>query len=238
MTASVTAVFVAVLMLSSVVGASVGNNTTLETVKCGIHTSFDQTYKSPTKAENAKLVVDIKWAVTHDEDSGDTAFWALDQYSTTLYVWNMSVGSSYSYFFVQTFSGTFHSPAGAISPGNNADPEANGISGKLSGALNGTITGYALNPAAGKVSGYLGTINYGGTTADVLSHTQTGNSNKVPSWWVTTYFGEPYPGVVGYGLPATAFGFVYHANNPNVNIESNWCDSSIAPGTAGDILAS
>jgi hypothetical protein len=229
------AVFVALLTLSSVAAATgVHPGQTIETAKCTVnHGAETLVFRAPPSSAKATLVVDLKWTVHNDEDSGYVGYWALDDYSNTLYVWNVSG----TYYFIQSFQGTFHSPKGALSPGNGVEELAN-VQGSFNGAVYGALSGAVLSMSVER-SGYLGTDNYGGSNADILKGTYgAGQTGPAISgyWWVTELFGSG----ASVSSSPSAWGFVYHTNNPD-NTATQWCNmyNEGAPGASiGDVIAS
>jgi hypothetical protein len=178
-------------------------------------------------------ILRIHWTVKNDEDSGFDGYWALDHYSSTLTVWY--VRSTNSYYGIQTFSGVFVSPEGAVSPGSTTNPgniESESIFGTLTGGIVFTFTGAFL----GGPQGNLGTMNYGGTVSDVLlgyySNGQKGDSsayNPILAYFsggTTTNPAEPH------------WGFAYELNPifHESNSLNQWCNYNTADGgSSGDI---
>jgi len=188
------------------------------------------------------LVLSLTWKVVNDEDSGWAGYWAMDSYVTVLKVWQLTAGSLAGLYVVEkTYKGYFQVPQGARSPGvtgttPNAVPEPAPGYGTMVGEYGAliNINGGTFNAGGLPTSGNLGTMNYGGTTSDILLATgQTGS--PTPYDWVTAYFGASalftYAGTGG-----TAWGWVYTLNSffqspTSVNV---WCN--FGTGNYGDIV--
>ena len=147
------------------------------------------------------LVMNVSYKVVNDEASGSLGFWALQNFTRYVQVWRMPDSS---FYWASQMVGRWTTFAGALSPGAGV-AEATGGSGLFLGVLNGTFTSSNYIP----VCGYLGTHNYGGTEADVLS--TSGQTGPPYSWSPgDTYF----PGV-GAGADnwsswvTTAFSYTY-----------------------------
>lgn len=158
-----------------------------------------------------------------DEDTGLSGYWAMDTYNTAVSAWEYSNGS---YFVIQTFSGSFEVPQGALSPQNGVLEPASGY-GSLVGVIFGWITSAEVfHKGTNVAKGNLGDLNYGGTTQDLLNQTygnQVGDSSAYN--WYTTYFApaDPYDSYFSY-----AWGFTYTLNSL---FTTNTHGSSTSTGT-------
>ncbi|MGC2288519.1 MAG: hypothetical protein WA688_01500 [Thermoplasmata archaeon] len=230
----------AVVALIAIVGFAAGALTASPTpgkqlgvAKCTVTGNVvTDKFTAPEKAAKANLVLDISWVATNDEDSGIFGYWALDYYTTDVYVWYATAGVyAGDYYWVQTFSGMFESPQGALSPAHGYLENETQV-GTLTGGLEGLISGGTFSPGANPVSGSLGELNYSGTTADLLLGTygsgQVGDANEYN--WYAAYFGSSGT------LTEPEWGFVYNANLAFSygNTAPEWCN--FASGNAGDIL--
>jgi hypothetical protein len=218
-------------MLPSVAGFSsnaasrnVGPNTAVGT--CPSQTFLS---KSNVPPHSVKLLT-ISWVAKNDEDSGLDGYWALDHYTSTLNVWYTA--STNTYYGIQTFSGVFEAPQGAVSPGSSTNP-GNLQSESVFGTLTGGIVLVFNGSFNGGPQGNLGTKNYGGTISDILlgyyGNGQTGPTNSFNP--ISAYFsggntsnpGEPFWGFAYQLNP------IFHESN-SVN---QWCN--YYSGTTGDI---
>lgn len=156
-----------------------------------------------------KLVIDVTLRVLNDSDVGVASYWAYDNYTRHVRVWQTEPTT---FCAVYEGEGTFKSIAG-VSPAGTGNIAA-GVTGSMSGGYRLTITG-TLNPnPAYKRKGFLGTFDFGwtGNPAAPAPH---------PFSFFGTYF-EPGPTVNAFW-----YGFVYADHDGNM-----WINS---PGNAGDI---
>ena len=122
----------------------------------------------------AVAVEDITYTMLNSNDGGNVGIWALDDGFCHVQVWRLSRGDFYA---AVTESGTWTTFAGALSPGNGV-PEPAGGSGPFFAHFTETFSG-AITPGVQRF-GYLGTIDFGETEADILLGTydkQSGNAN-------------------------------------------------------------
>jgi hypothetical protein len=188
----------------------------------------------------------LTWYTVDDEDSGFAGYWAMDTYSNTLDVWELSNGS---FYWEHTYKGVFEVPQGAVSPGEtgttpNAVPEPAPGYGTFEGGDYGYIASTErFTPGSSATTGNLGTLNYGGTTSDILLGTygagQVGDA--APFNWYTAYFTPGSGADFYYGDSGNAWGFVYALNNafatnPAGSSDSSnlWCN--FGAGDFGDIV--
>ncbi len=123
---------------------------------------------------HSKLVVDVHYKVTNDEDSGLVGFWALDNYEKHIRIW--SDPRDGTYWAIATYDGTFTTFAGATSP-QYGNQEPSDVTGRLVGGYILHFSG-TINPKV-VTGGDLGSFDFGGTKADILLGSyakQTGNS--------------------------------------------------------------
>jgi len=202
------------------------------------------------------LVLHVTWKAVNDEDSGFAGYWAMDTYTSTVWVWQLrhplTVGAvTYDYYWAHTYTGLFQVPQGALSPGEtgttpNAVTEPAPGYGTMVGGDWGYITSAeTFTPGTHPITGSLGMMNYGGTTADLLlgtyGHGQVGATT--PYSWYATYFAPADPSALNliYGEGGNAWGFVYTLNNaffatphgPATSTEQ-WCN--FGAGNHGDIV--
>ncbi len=173
---------------------------------------------APSPPAGSTLVLNLKYHVINDEDSGLVGYWALDQYDKQVQVWSTSARGSY-YAFI-TYDGSYHTFAGAQSPQNGVT-EKRDVAGSFNGFLEFTFTATSSTPFSGSIS----TKNYGGTVADILlgsyGNGQTGPTSVFS--WSGAYFG-------GFSNEAaTNWAFYYYMGNT-----LGWTNA--AAGNSGDIV--
>src|SRR5579885_1011767 len=178
-------------------------------------------------APNGTLILNVHWTVKNDEDSGLSGYWALDYYTTTLKVWQLSNGNFYA---EKIYSGFFESPQGAVSPGSLAIVQNTSVFGTMYGGYNETFTG-TFNPGTNPTKGSLGIKDYGGTLGDVLKGTygngQIGDAHVFD--WTSTYF-------TGFSAINQVWGWAYLLNaklRVAGETTNQWCNYFSA--TTGDI---
>jgi|HubBroStandDraft_1064217.scaffolds.fasta_scaffold51853_1 hypothetical protein len=228
-------VVVTVLLLSvflpTVAATTPAPGSNLLTVTCTVGTTVTQTYPAPPASDNAKLVLHIRWTAINDEDSGLSGYWALDSYSVNLYVWHIQSGPLTGAFeYIQLFSGIWSTPQGAGSPQHNYTENAT-QTGALSGALLGWFNGTTTFGSGSLTGVSLGTINYTGTTQDLLNRTYTGTGDKSSFSWTTdvapgasaTYFNINGG---GSGVSTSEWGFTYNTKTSySYDYDSTqWCN--------------
>jgi hypothetical protein len=184
------------------------------------------TQQSQTQTYSAVLVLgtkklDIAYLVTNDEDSGIPGYWALDNYTKTLQVWQLADGS---YYGIGGYSGTWQTFAGALSPMAGVVQPRDG-SGPYNGTWTGTFTfSGAFNPSAKPVSGNIGSYDFGGTKVDVLKGTdgsgQTGDTSAV------SVLGLYFPAYANFNYDNWSWTYTYGSQA--------WINSST--GNSGDIV--
>jgi hypothetical protein len=177
--------------------------------------------------DHARMVMSISYNVVNDEDSGFVGYWALDNYSKTVTVWQESNGI---YYAVAYYTGTWTTFAGALSPESGA-LEASGGTGSFSGGYVMTITG-KLNSNL-RLHGFIGTFNFGGTQKDILLGSygkgQTGSTTAYD--WVSAYFGS---GAITT-MPYWGWTYTYPGNSgPHSSNTQTWINSYY--GSSGDIV--
>jgi hypothetical protein len=238
--AALVAVVTAILVLSVYVMAAPAPNSTLLTVKCTVGPTMSDVFLAPPSSDNAKLVLHVSWTALNDEDSGIFGYWALDSYKVNLYVWDLRAGPlAGSYEYIQLFSGTFESPLGAGSPQLNSTQNATQV-GSMSGALEGYFNG-TTSFGSGELISDIGTINYNGTTQDLLNRSY---SSQVGDLSAFTWTSDVAPGasalyfnIIGGngGVSTTEWGFVYNSKSTYSydSASTQWCNMDIED--VGDI---
>jgi hypothetical protein len=168
-------------------------------------------------------VVNVTMNVKNDEDTGLFGYWALDNYTKHVTVWQTDANT---YTANVTYLGTWHTFKGALSPANGLVEPDNGV-GTIQGSYNAIITASSFNTMANAI-GNLGTFDFGGTTSDIPLGTysnQAGNTN--PFDWVPYYFPE-YTNFVQPAWSWTYTNSTYHSGG------NQWINSNA--GNSGDII--
>jgi len=170
------------------------------------------------------LVLNIKHHVTNDEDSGNVGYWALDNYEKQIKIWQTSPGN---FLVVTKYEGTWHTFAGALSPGLGT-LQSKDASGCFEGGYVATFSG-TFAPGTHKTHGNIGTFDYGGTKADILKGTYGNGQTGDPAHfnYLSTYFtGVPVSGPGSFN--EDPWGWDYHFGS------QLW--HNFSTGTTGDIL--
>lgn len=183
------------------------------------HPTFGTFVNAGGVPSGSKLILDITYKVTNDEDSGFVGYWALDDYNKHVQVWQVPDGSFYE---VARYEGTWHTFAGALSP-QAGTAESADASGTFEGGYVATFTG-TFTPGTLKTHGNVGTFDFGGSRADILLGTygagQTGPTT--PFSFLSTYF----PSSAGFSQPS--WGWTYHYKSQTWN--------NFSYGSTGDIV--
>jgi hypothetical protein len=238
------AVVTAILVLSVYVMAAPAPSSTLLTAKCTVGPTMSDVFTAPAASENPRLVLHVSWTAINDEDSGIFGYWALDSYKVNLYVWDLRAGGGPdnvapgTFEYIQLFSGVFESPQGAGSPQLNTTQNATQV-GSMSGALEGYFNG-TTSYGNGELISNIGTINYNGTTQDLLNRTYVGTGDKTAFDWnsdtapgaSTVYFNIKGGST---NVSTTEWGFIYDSKS-TYSYDANatqWCNMDIED--VGDI---
>jgi hypothetical protein len=188
-------------------------------------------------------VLNIKYNVSNDQDSGLVGYWALDYYTVSVRGYLITHGPlAGDYNVTQSFSGDFVSVQGALSPQNGV-VEDDSVFGTWVGVIPATLSGVSFpNGSAYPISGWITAMgqsfHYGGTVSNLSLDTYGAQGQFVsPTIFdpFTTYF-------VGANLGngqqfQTNYGFNYELNSEfkNATSSNTWCDYQA--GDAGDIVA-
>ena len=170
----------------------------------------------------SKLILNVTYKVTNDEDSAEWGgYWALDDFNKGLQVWAVPDGS---YWVVAKYDGKWQTFAGVETPGSGsrtgyAKYQGDDGQGTLQG---GYVSPFnfvgAFNPDSLKTNGYIGSFDFGGTKADIL----TGGTGGTPVDVLAKYF----PGYTDLTQPQ--WGWTYHYRGQTWNNFYN--------GNTGDIV--
>ena len=172
------------------------------------------------------LVVSATYKVVGDEDTGLAGYWAIDNYTKTIQVWQTAPNT---YEIVATYNGTWTTFSGTTSPENSTMEPAT-ATGTLTGAYIGTFTATNFNASA---TNTIGTQNFGGTQSDIVKgtySTQLGNTN---SFDVINYY---FPGYSNFNYLQWGWTYTY-TNGLTIPSTSNggiW--NNFATGNTGNIV--
>jgi hypothetical protein len=175
--------------------------------------------------DGSRLVVNVNYKVTNDEDSGNVGYWALDNYNRHLQVWQDPNDSRY-FYSIARYDGKWNTFAGALSPGAGKT-ESKDAAGTMHGGYIGQFHGDINPEPAYKVSGNLGAFDFNGTKSDILLGTYgAGQTGAIPTFdWLGTYFEN----VTGFDQPF--WGWTYQYKN------QRWKNFDLLHGgTTGDII--
>jgi len=130
-------------------------------------------------------IINSKMTVQNDEDAGNVGYWALDNYPKSIVIWEDSTNTNFCALI--QYSGTWQTFAGALSPQNGV-AEVNTRSGHFTAAYVAMFTGTFFPTVP--VHGSIGTYNFGGTMADILlgsyGNGQTGDTTYTS--YLSLYF--------------------------------------------------
>lgn len=159
--------------------------------------------------KGSKQIINVKWTVTNDEDSGLAGYWALDHYTRSLTIYVMPNGT---YAAFSNYDGAFVTPQGAVSPGSPSGgpytTETESGFGRMAGCKFATFSASSMNSGT-QLQGNLGVKNYGGTTADVLlGRYGNGQTGGTTTFDYTAYY---FTGLSNYAEPI--WGFTYKLSN-------------------------
>ncbi|MDA8039346.1 MAG: hypothetical protein M0Z69_09335 [Actinomycetota bacterium] len=172
-------------------------------------------------------VIDVVMGVTNDEDSGMWGYWALDNYRKHIQVWQ----DGSSFYVAVIYDGTWHTFAGALSPGYKVGEPSDGT-GSMQGGYIATMTGSMLSSPTETTHGSIGTYDFGGTKSDIMLGTygngQTGD--PAPTSWLGFYFDSTTSSTFAFADGGNAWGWVYTGNSTT----GEWCNTGT--GSSGDIV--
>lgn len=175
-----------------------------------------------------------KMTVKNDEDAAPAWYWALDTYQKSITMWV----SGTTYCLLEQYSGTWKTFAGALSPGTEV-PEPRAGSGTFSAASVITFTDtYPFNPNHIPTTGSIGTFNFGGTKADILTPPASQTGDPTFTFGAGLYFGA----VNSAGYEQTLSTFSYLASTfifvqgTGVGYGKLWVSSPIGNNNFGDII--
>src|SRR5512146_1277210 len=79
------------------------------------HPTFGSFVNAGGVPAGSRLVLNVTYRATNDEDSGNVGYWALADYNKQLQVWQAP--DKITYYVVGRYTGTWRTFAGALSPG-------------------------------------------------------------------------------------------------------------------------
>lgn len=171
--------------------------------------------RGPASSMKPKLVLSVTWKVVNDEDGGAVGYWALDSYTIQIELWLLQVGPYASdYYWTQTESGIFQTLQGAHSPNNSAIEPTPGY-GSLSMGAWGFVNNTSVEkftPGSLATHGYLGVMDYGGSTNSTVAGTYSVTGDTNMWFWYTAYFAPAYETDYTVGNGGGAWGYVYELN--------------------------
>lgn len=161
---------------------------------------------------NGTLVIDVTMKVVNDADSGFGGYWALDNYTKHVQVWQTGEDT---FCAVASYMGEFTSVAGTSPSGNSMISD--GVTGTMQGGYRTTQFTGTLDPQLA-THGNIGTFDY---TCTITGGIASGCNYFS---WVDTYFTN------ASGLTFDWWGWIYHAGN-----NGTWVNSSDYLYGLGDI---
>ena len=186
------------------------------TSSSGVHTmNFGDIINAGEIPHGSTMVLQVTYKVINDEDSGNSGYWAMDNYTKSVQVWESPGGT---YYVIGLYSGTWTTYAGALSPKNGA-PESMTASGTFHG---GYIATFSANGVTGS-SGHLGIKNYNGTVGDIKLGTYSNQVGPASVYdFLTALFNNPS----GFTYINWGWTYQYHSQT--------WND--FLSGESGDIV--
>lgn len=185
------------------------------------HQTSGKFVNSGSIPHGAKLIVNITYKVTNDEDSGNLGYWALDSYNKHVQIWQ-DPSDPNLFYVIARYDGSWNTFSGASSPGYGK-PESRDAAGTFQGGYVATFSGTFA--AAMKTKGYIGSFDFGGTKSDILLGTY--GSGQAGSTTPFDYIGSYFAGAANFNY--INWGWTYHYKNQTWNNYSS--------GTSGDIVA-
>jgi hypothetical protein len=196
------------------------------------HPTFGTFVNSSGVPSGSKLVINVNWLVTNDEDSGFCGYWALDNYNHQVQIWQAPDGT---FYVVARYQGTFTTFAGAVSPASSppsCTTESTMATGTFEGGYTAVIAG-TLNPTPiYSKHGNIGTFDYGGTPADVQKGAYTNGQTGPTS--VFSYLAVYFTSVTSFSQPA--WGWTYHYQSQTWNNFYYCVQSGGSTPCPGDIV--
>ena len=181
---------------------------------------------SPGDIVTNKLVLNVTEPIVNNPDSGYHGYWALDNFSRTIHVWQTGI---HSFFMTLSDSGTANTFTGLPSPGQGVPEPNNGIASIVGSAnviFNGTFA-----PSPGNTVSTSNALlpvfnNHGSFTGNSIDIT---NSISTIGNFLGRYF-DVTGGVSNFTMPFWSWTYTYNAPVKN----EQWINANT--GTSGDIL--
>ena len=166
--------------------------------------------------QGSKLVINTNYKVERDEDSGNVGYWALDNYTKHVQVWQTPDSK---YYTVARYVGKWKTFKGAKSPGAGVTQQED-----ATGSMRGGYTATFAAPSCTPVFGKLEDKDFGGTKADIMLGTYgAGQVGPVAPY---SFLSAYCPGYTDFNYEK--WGWTYRYEN------QVWDNSSA--GTSGDII--
>lgn len=175
--------------------------------------------KVPNPAPGSTLMVNAVVKIINDEDSGYQGYWAIDNYTLNVKIWQEP---NRTYFFAFLYRGTATTYAGIPAPGTIGTENGKGVahfSGYVAGLFSGT---FSTTTAA---FGFLGMYNYGGSPS-LLGLYSTATAAPHSTDWLAVYF-------PGYSVISETFSLSYFYHG------QVWVDAyNVSAADSGNIIVS
>lgn len=146
--------------------------------------------------DDGVLVVNVNQAVVNDVDSGNSGYWAIDDYRRHIQMWEVGDGE---FVAIVQYNGHFDSIEGKTEPGETEYGELGGDeSGVMLGGYAASLTGEFMDDPAWETHGFVGTFDYEGETDGSIPgyvswHNQYLNDPGFEfDWWGWIYRGGRY----------------------------------------------
>ncbi len=179
-----------------------------------------------TSGVGSPLVVDTTQQITNDVDSGNHGNWALDNYARHIQVWLDA--DTVSYCAQVDYNGTFHAPAGVLSPQSGGSISSD-IDGTMVGGYTKVITGVATTSPIVIPT----TLDYGGTLANISTWTQAllpkAYNGETSANWLDAVFDSGYSSTFING----GAGWLWTYKTDGSDSQSSWINAGT--GSSGDI---
>ncbi|MGC8479670.1 MAG: hypothetical protein ACP5M9_03310 [Candidatus Micrarchaeia archaeon] len=193
--------------------------------------------------KNNKLVLDVTANITNDPDSGNFGYWALDNLTRKMQVWQVSIpaNSEFTYnSYVANISdnGISTTFAGALSPGAGVVEPNNGVA-KITGSEDLTFNA-TFTPGSNTVytnGNFIAPFNNNGTRSYILlgTYSDQDKSKYSPASTFSHYLDEYFTiSTAGINFPTWGDTYTYTIYPPNGQVMT---DNSISsPRITGDII--
>lgn len=173
----------------------------------------------PHPASGSTLMVNAVVKVVNDEDSGYQGYWAIDNYTLNVKIWQEPNGT---FFFALLYRGTATTYAGVLAPGISGTEQGKGVA-HFAGYVAGFFSGKFVPSEA--THGFLGTFSYSGSPS-LLGSYSTAKAPPNSIDWLAVY--SP-----GYSVSSETFSLTYFYQG------QVWIDAYNVPAAdSGNIVVS